>query len=66
MGSYHQQIRLLPGDFLLDESQRIAVLDRHQGSALTQLQRLDQPGQRPFALLPGGTGELAFFLSAER
>jgi hypothetical protein len=64
--SYHQQIRFLPGQLLLDSSQRIAVLDRHQGPVLTQFQSLDQPGQRLFALLPDEAGELASFLSAER
>ena len=66
MRSYYQQIRFLPSQFLLDSSQRVAVLDRHQGSTLTQPQGLDQPGQRLFGLLPDGTEELACFLSAAR
>jgi hypothetical protein len=66
MSSYDQQIRLLQGQFLLDERQRIAVLDGQQWPAFTQLYRVDQPGQRVLALLPDGARELGSFSSAER
>jgi hypothetical protein len=62
----HQQIRLLPSQFLLDEKQRIAGLDRHRRSALAQPHCRDEPGQRLLWFLRNwGTG-LPSFLAAER
>ena len=51
VSSQHQEVRFLPSQFFLDESQRIAVLDRHHRSALAQSQSLDEPGQRLLGLL---------------
>jgi hypothetical protein len=67
LSSQHQQIRLLPSQLLLDENQRIAVLDRQCRSALAQPQSRDEPGRRVLGLLPDWVGELpSFLLSAER
>jgi hypothetical protein len=62
VSSQHQQIRLLPSQFLSYQNQRITVFDRHCWPALTEPQRLDEPGQCPLRLLPVQTGERPSFL----
>ena len=52
MSSHHQQIRFLASQFLPDEGESIAALDRNHRSALTQSRSLDEPGQRLLALPP--------------
>lgn len=50
MSSQHQQIRFLASQFLLDEGESIAALDRNHRSALTQSRSLDEPRQRLLTL----------------
>ena len=50
MSSQHQQIRFLASQFLPDEGESIAALDRNHRSALTQSRSLDEPGQRLLTL----------------
>lgn len=52
VSSQHQQIRFLASQFLLDEGESIAALDRNHRSALTQSRSLDEPGQRLLKLPP--------------